>query len=1014
MSIQLKIKFPLLILFMLGTVTDNQNALGQTELGQSLVAPSVRDEYAVAATHYTRGNLKLANAAFQELIERHPETQEAVSARFFIAEVYMQMGDFSNAYRGYQVFQQRYPGSEYIPRAAFRMGEAAYWLGRHEVALRVLEQFVRSNSDHRLNEFALPYLGEIRLNRGEPQLAQRAFETGLKLFPSSSISNRSRLGLAKSFQAQGNDAEAMRFYEFLATQPNRNLYGEAKLQMGIISFSQEDFIATESHLREAVSYCDNELSQVKATYWLARTYNELDDHVRALELLKTVVEYKLPEKLMLAVLFDGAMAADKVGRETLALEWLQALREKFPDHELVDDTLGMSIEILERRGESDRAMALRHRFRKSHLDSPLRAGMLEAEGRAHYAAKRYRQAIEIFETLLKEDHTGHSVDRFDRGNWRYLMSLAYLGLGNFVAAESELRLITIDDQTDQLKPLVQLARATSRFGAERFEAAIPNYRSYLTIASPGAEVKRARAELVVCLAETDQWDDAAVVFDELQVNHAGDPLIIETAKFLAETAYDAKQNSHAERWFTLMANPDNEPETIARGLSGLAWIKMETDDLKSAYHVFERLLTEYPESKFSSEAAMARAKHLEARSEFAEAAQTYGLVIRQFGSSKMANVAKLRRAYSLQMLGGEVNLLESQTLLKEYLSLPSDNPLTDEALYQLGWVQHDLGKPNECIDRFAELVDAEPESKYWPDAAYRVIQREVVAGRIEAANQLMTRLISRDDLPAEVVSRALFMQGQIAARVERWNEVEQAMRSLLHRTIDPQLGAKSEYWLAESLYRQKRYADSRLVFENLVPAIGQLDAKLEPWVLLRTAQCHGYLNDWISAAEIAIEAKRRFPEFETRYEFDFILARGLEDEGKLADARSAYERVIQSPAGGSTETAAISQWRIGETYFHQNQYKNAIQAYHKVDSLFSFVHWRSAALIQAGKCQEHLKNNLHAIKLYTQLIENFPETEFVTDAKRRVAVLKQLYLPNGQAERSNSPNTNSPNTKSRR
>lgn len=947
-------------------------------------AQNIQDDYAMAAGYYTRGQWDEAADAFENLIQSYPTTEQAVLARFYAAEVMMQRGQFPEGFRAFQKFLVDFPDHKLVPRSTFRMGEAAYRIDNFEVALRMLEEFVTKNPFHELTEFALPYLGEMRLKREEPQLSQRAFETALKMYPGSRLSNSCRLGLAKAFQAQGLNSEAERFYQFLMSQNDCHHSGEAKLQMGILSFGKRDFASAESYLVDSMKTCPSPSSKAESTYWLARTHIEIDNCKQAVALFKTIDHSTISENLGASALFDGAVAADRCGNDKQAIYWLSQLRKSYPHNTMVDDALRMEIDLRQKQGQTDKALALIREFRTHHHASPMQASVLETEGRTHYAEKRFEQSIDTFAMLISQHGNAQETKNSDVATWLYLKSLGHLGLGDFDGSEMTLGRINESAQTEILKPLVQMAWATTYYGKENYHQAAIHYRKYLSLLPEGPEAARARTELTVSLAELGRWEQSSTVFDELTRRHENHSEITPTVRYLAEKAYQENQIPFAEQWFTYMANSNQPKEVVARGLSGLAWIKMEASDDKAAYPVFERLLTEFPESKFSGEAAMARAKYLEDQGLLRDAAQMYGLVIRRFGKTKMASIAMLRRAHCFQKIGDMTNLLESKTLLTDYLNQTKEPALADEARYQLAWLLHDLGQPAEGRDQFRILFDRYPASKYWPDATYRLAQHAATEQNRTKAYDLLDRLIACNSAPEMLVTRGLFLKGQIAAGEKQWETVERSMQKIVVDDLNEPLNIKAKYWLAESRFRQKKYRQAIQDYDGLVNQLESVESKLRPWVLLRAAQSFANENDWLRAAKIATQGQNSFPDFPAAFEFEYVIGRALEDAGKLTDAREHYEKVIESKQGGSTETAAIAQWRIGETYFHQEEYVQAIKAYYRVHSLFSYEHWRSAALIQAGKCQEHLRKNKHAMKLYLQLLKDFPNSQFADEAQTRI------------------------------
>ena len=224
---------------------------------------------------------------------------------------------------------------------------------------------------------------------------------------------------------------------------------------------------------------------------------------------------------------------------------------------------------------------------------------------------------------------------------------------------------------------------------------------------------------------------------------------------------------------------------------------------------------------------------------------------------------------------------------------------------------------------------------------------------------------------------------------EEWAEVARPLARLVSECPESPLVLAAKYWRAEASYRQREYVRAGEEFAELD---GQTAGRTEWWLAmipLRRAQSLGQQNRWSEALDVARQIARDYPEFEEQYEADYVIGRALASQGEFAAAREAYGRVIRSATGAKTETAAMAQWMIGETFFHQENFEEAVAAYLRVEILYDWPKWQAGALLQAAKCQELLGRHDQAVETYQRLIKTYPDSEFTDEAKRRMHVAQK-------------------------
>ncbi len=350
-------------------------------------------------------------------------------------------------------------------------------------------------------------------------------------------------------------------------------------------------------------------------------------------------------------------------------------------------------------------------------------------------------------------------------------------------------------------------------------------------------------------------------------------------------------------------------------------------------------------------------------------------------------------------------------------------PQLDAACYQRAWILESLGRDLEMRHSLLELVHRFPASKYRPDACWRLAERAALAGRTHDALKWADEILGDPSASQDLQAYARMLAGRMAAERGEWKSASQQWRELQQSAPQHPLAVQAEFWLAESAFQSQCYDEAIQRFRSLPLSHDDRNVRRHAAAPLRIAQAQAHQRKWSEAlqtlqdhfgawsdvldasdghaASTATAVSRRDAEQTWLIEVDYLKGRCLASLGRFEEARSSYLAALRSPGAAENETAAKARWMIGETYFHQRRYADAIDSYHLVEMEHSFARWQALALLQAGKCHEQLQQSEQARQLWRQLLQDYPETTAAVDATRllgqvRPATTRQARLPKEQ------------------
>ncbi len=413
------------------------------------------------------------------------------------------------------------------------------------------------------------------------------------------------------------------------------------------------------------------------------------------------------------------------------------------------------------------------------------------------------------------------------------------------------------------------------------------------------------------------------------------------------------QPAEAERYFRWYTQEGNNTRYLADAYQHLAMIANTEGEYEEARGFYLQAAGLLENSEESLQLEVRAANMLFELQQYEEAADELKTLSERLSPPEKYDV--WQQAIIAMIRGGNVRNADT-----EIRSFTQDAQIKENALpsltfrYEKSRVLAENKRYQESVGVLKELLAQDLPEDFETKVQYELGRQYVITNQYEEAIDLLTKLtVENPDSP--IIAQVYLTLGTVLNELDQPGNAIEAFKNSLNKG-------------ATGVYRRNAMSNLIALYENT--------------------------GIWQSAVSMASQYVQEFPNAEDAFATRIQIGVYLKNMREYSRALEHFGSLLRE---ADSESAAEIQFQIGETYFEQNQYKQAITEYLKVPYLNpnTKLPWDTTALYKAGNAYEHLGQNDQAINLYERIIEKEgASSNYGRFARRRInELLAQQQTP---------------------
>lgn len=965
--------------------------------------------YAAATQEEPKDQQQLREAirTFEQLIKEHPRSDYLDRARFYSGEAAYALGDAKRAIAYYDAMLKS-PDAEKSPLrcdALYARGVAQEGLKLHDAAVESYRTLLQQCADSKL-------VDDVRLRLADVLVLQGKYQQAIEGFQQIAAKNGDDAPYATFRQAfalvqLGKPAEAAAKYEEVIEQFPDSSYAAAALLASAQSHYRAGQMEQASERFRQVLQHEDQAAATEAAHWLAQIAMASGQAAEAEGIAAAQIQRGAEGPYRVALHLDRAEAVSLIsGRAAEALKLFTDIYRDAPDDPLAPRALYSAAFAALQSGDRQQAVDLAREFLGRFADDTLAPDVRYIAAEAKLMAGNHADAAKAYAELLKT-----AADNPQRSLWVLRAATAM-----YLAGQYDQAIATLTKEVDQLTDPAQRSEAHFLIGASHLFASRPAEAIPAFQASRSSNQQWARADEALLLMgqaqlQADDSQAAARSWQQVISDYPQSRMADQARYKLAQLASQAGDHARAIELYTQILGSQRDPGLHPYALYGKGWSLMQREQYQQAVEPLTALYEQYPQHVLRDDAQLARGTALR-KSGNLDAAHTD---LTAFLQSEPQGIALGHALYELALIEQQREQpAKAAEHLRRLVREVPDYEAMEDVLYELAWSLKESGQPDQAADSFEQLVARYPQNPLAAEAHYFLGQQHYQAKQWQAAADAFRQAAELTDDPA-LAEKAAYRRGWSRFQAGEYDAAAELFQQQAEQYPEGTLTLDALLMTGECRFKQEQYDAALAAYTTARDRILAADEnqdrvkdaeqrRVRELVLLHGGQSAGQLGRWTEALQWYETLRQRFPATDYLPQVFYETGFAHQQLGNDEQALKFYQEVADNYRN---EIGARARFMSGEVYFAGRELSLAIPEFQRVmygygaeQAPEAIKNWQAKSGFEAGRCAELLIQSAEgngkqkamqiAKDFYQYVVEKHPRHELASKAKERLELLKRL------------------------